>query len=276
MSVGAVLVAAGSGRRLGALGPKAFVQVGRVPLVVHAARGLIAAGVDTLVVTVPQGFVEQATTALLGSVPRADLWVVEGGATRQASVARGLAALDADVDVVVVHDAARAFAPPSLAARIIEAVRSGHPAVVPGLPVVDTTKRVGPADASGARPVLETPDRGDLVAVQTPQGFDRALLDRAHAAGADRADDESAAASDDAGLVEALGEPVWVIPGDSAAWKITTRADLDRAEQLVSDDKTPYENVLGNAAAHSLPTEPDAAGPDTAGPDTARSGEETS
>lgn len=185
-----------------------------------------------LVVTVPDGYVEQATAALLGEVSGTDLWVVEGGPSRQASVALGLAALDAEVDVVVVHDAARAFAPASLVARVVDAVRSGHGAVVPGLPVVDTTKRVGPPDPSGARPVLETPPRADLVAVQTPQGFDRALLDRAHAAGADRADDETTAASDDAGLVEALGEPVWVVPGDEAAWKITTRADLDLAERF--------------------------------------------
>ncbi len=235
MTVGAVLVAAGSGRRLGASGPKAFVPVAGVPLVVHAARALLAADADIaqLVVTVPDGYVEQATSALLGDVPT-DLWVVEGGPSRQASVARGLAALDAMVDLVVVHDAARALAPPSLVARVVAAVRSGHGAVVPGLPVVDTTKRVGPPDLDGARPVLETPSRADLVAVQTPQGFDRALLDRAHAAAADRAADEATAASDDAGLVEALGEPVWVVPGDESAWKITTSADLERAERSVA------------------------------------------
>ncbi|MCL2092540.1 MAG: 2-C-methyl-D-erythritol 4-phosphate cytidylyltransferase [Micrococcales bacterium] len=238
MSVGAVLVAAGSGRRLGASGPKAFVPVAGVPLVVHAARALLAADADIaqLVVTVPDGYVEPTTTALLGAVS-ADLWVVEGGPSRQASVALGLAALDAAVDIVVVHDAARAFAPASLVARVVAAVRSGHGAVVPGLPVVDTIKQVGPPDPTGARPVRQTPCRADLVAVQTPQGFARALLDRAHAAAADRADDETTAASDDAGLVEALGEPVWVVPGDESAWKITTQADLDRAERstLVRD-----------------------------------------
>ncbi len=235
MSVGAVLVAAGSGRRLGASGPKAFVPVAGVPLVVHAARALLAADVDIaqLVVTVPDGYVGPATEALLGEAP-ADLWVVEGGPSRQASVALGLAALDPMVDLVVVHDAARAFAPASLVARVVAAVRSGHGAVVPGLPVVDTTKRVGPPDPTGARPVLETPARSDLVAVQTPQGFDRALLDRAHAAAADRAGDEATAASDDAGLVEALGEPVWVVPGEESAWKITGRADLERAERAVT------------------------------------------
>lgn len=253
MSVGAVLVAAGSGRRLGASEPKAFVPVGGVPLVVHAARALLAADAEVaqLVVTVPDGYVEQTTTALLGEVS-VDLWVVEGGPSRQASVALGLAALDAEVDVVVVHDAARAFAPASLVARVVAAVRSGHGAVVPGLPVVDTTKRVGPPDPTGARPVLETPPRDDLVAVQTPQGFDRALLDRAHAAAADRASAEATSASDDAGLVEALGEPVWVVPGDEAAWKITTRADLGRVSSYPAGCDAP-----GTAQADDASRAPD-------------------
>jgi len=294
MSVGAVLVAAGSGTRLGAAGPKAFVEVAGVPLLVHAARGLLGAAVDVLVVAVPQGCVEQATTVLVPEVSSTELWVVEGGATRQASVWRALAALDAasnPVDTVVVHDAARAFAPASLVARVVAAVQSGHGAVVPGVPVVDTTKRVGPADATGARLVLDTPDRADLVAVQTPQGFDRALLTRAHTAGADRADDETTAASDDAGLVEALGAPVWVVAGDDDAWKITTGSDLERAERmfaptpapplrLVRADDTvdeapatgtrhtlptnrgvdPVGDVPSEPVAHTLPTEPEPPG----------------
>ena len=241
MSVGAVLVAAGGGSRLGARGPKAFVLVAGVPLVVHAARALLAGGdLAQLVVTVPAGHVADASAVLAPVAGVVDLWVVEGGPSRQASVAAGLAAVDAGVDVVVVHDAARAFAPPSLVARVVAAVRAGHAAVVPGLPVVDTVKHVGAPDPTGARLVVATPPRADLVAVQTPQGFDRALLDRAHAAAADRAHDEATAASDDAGLVEALGEPVWVVPGDEAAWKITTRADLDRAARLrVVPDEEP-------------------------------------
>ncbi|MCL2455847.1 MAG: 2-C-methyl-D-erythritol 4-phosphate cytidylyltransferase [Micrococcales bacterium] len=238
MSIAAILTAAGNGTRLGHLGPKAFVPVAGVPLLLRAARALLGAQadedhIDQLVVTVPEGFVAHGSTLLSELSGQVDLWVVEGGPSRQASVAAGLATLHPAVDVVLVHDAARALAPPSLVARVIEAVRGGHGAVVPALPVVDTVKRVGPPGETGARPVVETPPRGELVSVQTPQGFDRSLLDRAHAAGAAGAGEEATAASDDASLVEALGEPVWVVPGDENAMKITTPADLACVERVL-------------------------------------------
>lgn len=235
----AVLTAAGSGTRLGARVPKALVELGGVPLVLRAARGLAEAGcLDALVVTVPAA--ELGVFAALfpgGHVPGTTLSVavVPGGATRQASVAAGLAALPAEVDVVLVHDAARCLTPPGTVRAVEAAVRGGHRAVVPALPVTDTVKRVGPADATGAEPVTATVDRASLRAVQTPQGFDRSLLEAAHVAGASRAVDEAAAASDDAGLVEALGEQVWVVPGDERALKITTPHDLAIAELLLSD-----------------------------------------
>ena len=235
MSVAAVLVAAGSGTRLGRAGPKAFVPVAGLPLVVHAARALMAARpasgehVAQLVVTVPVGMVDWAGELLTEQLDGVDLWVVEGGATRQASVAAGLTVLRPEVEVVLVHDAARTFAPAQLVGRVVDAVRAGHPAVVPGLAVVDTVKRVGPP-APGGRVVLGTVPRDEIVTVQTPQGFDRALLERAHRSGAHRAGAQASAASDDAGLVEALGEPVWVIDGDVRAVKITTADDLALAE----------------------------------------------
>jgi 2-C-methyl-D-erythritol 4-phosphate cytidylyltransferase len=134
-----------------------------------------------------------------------------------------------------VHDAARPLAPPSLIARVIEAVLDGHPAVVPGLPVTDTVKQVrtgGPVE-----PVLATVPRTDLRAVQTPQGFELALLLRAHATFAADAALEATAASDDAGLVERLGEPVWVVAGDERAAKITTPRDLAVATLLLEVDR---------------------------------------
>ena len=243
MTVAAVLTAAGSGSRLGHDLPKALVPVAGAPLVVHAARALLTARaadgarVTQLVVTAPAA---ELTTvaALLGEVvdgldDDVRLDVVEGGRTRQESVAAGLAELAADVDVVLVHDAARPFAPRRLVARVVDAVRGGHAAVVPGLPVVDTVKRVGEGDATG-RPVLETVPRADLVAVQTPQGFARDVLERAHVVGSGRAGDESTAASDDAGLVEAAGVPVWVVPGDDRAAKVTTPRDLEVAHVLTA------------------------------------------
>jgi 2-C-methyl-D-erythritol 4-phosphate cytidylyltransferase len=137
------------------------------------------------------------------------------------------------VDVVLVHDAARPLAPPSLVARVIDAVRDGHPAVVPGLPVTDTIKRVDPHRGVAVEPVLETVPRAVLRAIQTPQGFTTELLLRAHAHGADDAHDESLAASDDAGLVERLGRRVVVVPGAEEAFKVTRPLDLLLAEAVL-------------------------------------------
>lgn len=248
----AVLTAAGSGTRLGLDLPKALVELDGLPLLLHAARRLCASGVvDVLVVTAPPGL-RAHVAELLHDDPAVDrpVHVVEGAGTRQASVAAGLrAGLDAGlvrsaggphVDVVLVHDAARPLAPPALVGRVVAAVRAGHDAVVPGLPVADTIKRVAPApagDASGAEPVVATVDRSALRAVQTPQGFARDLLERAHAAAADHAADESVAATDDAGLVEALGLPVHVVPGDAAAAKITTAHDLRVAELTLREER---------------------------------------
>lgn len=243
MTIAAVLTAAGSGSRLGLDLPKAVVPVAGHPLVVHAARALLAAraadgsAVAQLVVTAPAAHLDEIA-ALLGDVVATAttdvrLDVVGGGRTRQESVAAGLAELADDVDLVLVHDAARPFAPTSLVERVVDAVRAGHVAVVPGLPVVDTVKRVGAGDATG-RPVRETVPRVDLVAIQTPQGFDRDVLERAHAVGSGRASDEATAASDDAGLVEAAGVAVWVVPGDERAAKVTTARDLLVAQALTT------------------------------------------
>ena len=239
MRCAAVLTAAGSGTRLGHALPKALVPLAGTPLVVHAARGLAASGVvDGVVVTCPDGHRDQVRDLFPGGrVPGSDVpvEVVTGGPTRQASVAAGLAALD-DVapgaDLVLVHDAARCLAGPALVRRVVAALEAGSRAVVPGVPVTDTVKRVV-ALPGGGEAVVETPDRAALRAVQTPQGFTRDLLERAHRAAADRAGSERTAVSDDAGLVELLGEQVHLVPGEDAALKITTPADLDRAERLL-------------------------------------------
>ncbi|GEL17436.1 2-C-methyl-D-erythritol 4-phosphate cytidylyltransferase [Pseudonocardia asaccharolytica] len=223
MSVIAVAPAAGSGQRLGAGVPKAFVTIDGVPILVHAVDGLIASGViDRVLVAVPAGQVEAAQTVLDGR----PVEVLVGGADRTASVRRALAALDDVPDgIVVVHDAARPFAPPGLTAAVVETVRAGHGAVVPVLPLADTVKQV---DDLGT--VQVTVDRSTLRAIQTPQGFDLALLRRAHAVAASA----GAAATDDAGLVEALGEPVYTVPGHPSAFKITTAWDRGLAELLVA------------------------------------------
>ncbi len=149
--------------------------------------------------------------------------MVPGGADRTASVRRGLAHLTDNDGVVLVHDAARCLTPPSLFGAVVTAIRQGHGAVVPGLPVVDTVKQI---DDAGK--VVATLDRASLRAIQTPQGFVREVLVHAHSLATDTD------ATDDAGLVEASGAPVLVIPGDPLAEKITTARDLAAAELTVA------------------------------------------
>ncbi|MCL2594718.1 MAG: 2-C-methyl-D-erythritol 4-phosphate cytidylyltransferase, partial [Promicromonosporaceae bacterium] len=210
-----ILTAAGSGQRLGAPTPKALVEIDGVPLVLHAARRLAASGVvAAIVVTAPPGHNAQIHFALKNDNLPLPVLVVDGGDTRQASVAAGLAVISATETSVLVHDAARPFASPELIRRVVATVAAGYSAVVPGLPVADTIKQVTPDGL-----VIATPDRAALRSIQTPQGFDRAKLVRAHFEGA------GADATDDAGLMEALGEPVVVVPGEEAAMKITTPTD---------------------------------------------------
>ena len=243
----AVLTAAGSGSRLGAGVPKALVPVGGVSLLRRAAAGLIASGaVSHVVVTAPAEEVDRFRAELEGLLDAAaaagagrcgGIEVVAGSPrSRQASVALGLAAALAAVpqaDVVIVHDAARALTPPEVTQRVVAAVRAGHEAVVPALPVTDTVKEVEARRTGEPEPVVGTPRRDRLRAVQTPQGFSTPVLVAAHRAGAERAGDEALAASDDAGLVEACGGSVVVVAGDERAMKVTTPMDLALAELLL-------------------------------------------
>jgi 2-C-methyl-D-erythritol 4-phosphate cytidylyltransferase len=220
LKVVVILVAAGTGVRLGAGMPKAFAPLCGEPLLAHALRGVLGCGeVEHVVIVVPGSHLHQCR-AVTGQDPRVD--VVAGGVDRSASVQAGLAALRQDDAIVLVHDVARPLAPADLFARVIRAVRAGHPAVVPGLAVTDTVKVV---DARGL--VLATPDRESLRAIQTPQGFLREVLEQAHASGA--------SATDDAGLVERIGGQVRVVDGDHRALKITTAADLAVATALLQD-----------------------------------------
>ncbi|GAA2530222.1 2-C-methyl-D-erythritol 4-phosphate cytidylyltransferase [Winogradskya humida] len=216
----AVLVpAAGSGVRLGPGAPKALRLLGGEPLLVHAVRRVAAApSVRVIVVAAPAAEVE-AVRELLAAV--APVIVVAGGAERQDSVAAALAVVPADVAIVLVHDAARALTPPELVESVAAAVRGGHPAVIPALPVVDTIKEVGTGET-----VLGTVDRSVLRSVQTPQGFRHDVLAAAHRACLD-------AHTDDAGMVEKAGVPVVCVPGSELALKITRPLDLIIAEALL-------------------------------------------
>ena len=219
--IGVVVVAAGVGSRFGAAVPKAFVALsGRSLLAWSVEAASACPGVACVVVVAPPGHVAEAERES-GGYATVPLRVVPGGAERPDSVAAGLAALPNDVDVVLVHDAARALTPSTLFAEVAAAVAAGAPAVVPGLPLIDTVKQV---DESGF--VVGTPPRASLRAIQTPQGFRRDVLERAHAEAGPHA------VTDDATLVEALGLPVLVVPGDPRAHKITTPDDLDRVVAL--------------------------------------------
>jgi 2-C-methyl-D-erythritol 4-phosphate cytidylyltransferase len=230
----AVLVpAAGMGVRLGPGGPKALRTLHGESLLVHALRRVIAApSVAAIVLAAPPGDIDAVTAMVAAVLPAVQsdqgltpgVSVVPGGATRQASVAAALAAVPIGLDIVLVHDAARALAPPALLESVAAAVRAGRPAVIPVLPVADTVKTVSVDDT-----VTGTVDRSQLRLVQTPQGFRRAVLVEAHAAAGD-------ALTDDAGLVERLGLPVHCVPGSELAMKITRPFDLVLAEHLLGID----------------------------------------
>ena len=207
--VGAIVVAAGRGDRYG--GAKQFLELAGTRLVDRAVAACSQACADVVVV-------------LPGDVAWDGLPVhaaVTGGATRSDSVRAGLAALPAGCDVVVVHDAARPLASRAIFDAVIDAIRSGADAAVPGVPVADTLKRVD----DGAR-VVETVARQELVAVQTPQAFRADALRAAHASGGD--------ATDDAALVEQHGGCVVVVPGDVANFKITAPSDLEVAAAILA------------------------------------------
>jgi 2-C-methyl-D-erythritol 4-phosphate cytidylyltransferase len=221
MSTVAVVPAAGSGERLAAGAPKAFVNLDGRPMLEHALIGLRDSGVvDGVVVAVPPNRTDEAKLVFGG-----DAVIVAGGADRTESVRLALAAVG-DAEFVLVHDAARALTPPSLIVRVVQALQSGHAAVVPALPVSDTIKVV---DANGV--VLDTPERAGLRAVQTPQGFRTELLRRAYERAA------AAGFTDDASVVEMTGTQVQVVDGDPLAFKITTPMDLLLAEALLGRAK---------------------------------------
>lgn len=222
-----IVVAAGSGTRLDAGAPKAFVGIDSRSVLRHALDGVFAAAPAQVVVVAPAGFEGDAETELRGAAgDRVDLArVVTGGETRQQSVAAGLAALWGDIDVVLVHDAARALTPPAQIDAVAAAVTGGM-GVIPALPVVDTLKRV-----DGDR-VVAPVDRSELAAAQTPQGFPREALEAAYAA----ARASGVEYTDDAALFAAAGGAVRHIPGSARAFKITTPDDLDRARRLLAVD----------------------------------------
>ncbi|GAB3271623.1 2-C-methyl-D-erythritol 4-phosphate cytidylyltransferase [Sinomonas notoginsengisoli] len=238
-----VIVAAGSGTRLGHGLPKALVPLAEAPLLLHALRGAAGSGVaQQICVAVPPAdaelteFCHTFAEELGDAGPEID--VVEGGATRADSVRAALAALAPGTVHVLVHDAARPLTPPEVFHRVAEALNRGALAVIPAMPVVDTIKSTAPTEGDAASIAAEvvtgTAVREQLRAVQTPQGFDVGTLLRAHEVASRWEPDQAAAITDDAMLVESLGTPVYVVPGDLQSFKVTTPMDLHFAETLVA------------------------------------------
>ena len=212
-----IVAAAGSGLRLGADRPKALVSLAGRPLVSWAVEALRAGGVADVVVAVPAAEREAFAAALPG------VRLVDGGATRTASVRAALAAAGEGFDAVLVHDAARPLTPPDVVARVLAALAAGARAVVPVLPVVDTTVVVDDAGmVSAGLP------REPLRRVQTPQGFSRAALADAYARLPAHAE-----LTDDAAVVHTAGVKVATVPGDERAAKVTVPHDLALAELQV-------------------------------------------
>ncbi len=212
MTAWAIVVAAGGGTRFGAA--KQFARLGGAT-VLDRAVGVAAESCDGVVVVLPADAIWDAP---------ASVRTTTGGATRSESVRAGLACVPGDADVVVVHDAARPLASRRLFAAVLTAIADGADAAVPGLPVVDTLKRVRGDD------VVETVPREGLVAVQTPQAFRASALRAAHASGA--------IDTDDAALVEAAGGRVVVVEGERRNLKLTLVDDLELAQALIEGART--------------------------------------
>ncbi|KQO63481.1 2-C-methyl-D-erythritol 4-phosphate cytidylyltransferase [Curtobacterium sp. Leaf261] len=228
-----VVVAAGSGTRLGVGTAKAFVPVAGRLMLDRALATLFMLPEPTFVVVVAPADRLDECRRLVASVAGSMVGytaVVPGGSDRHASVVAGLGVLPDSVTTVLVHDAARVLTPVTQVLRVFDAVESTGAGIVPALPVTDTVKRIdrGEHDDVGSGVVLETVDRSELVGVQTPQGFPAAELRAAYAR-------SSRSETDDAGVFQAAGGVVRTVRGDADAFKITTPWDLRRAEAILGE-----------------------------------------
>lgn len=230
MKTVAVIVAAGEGRRLGKTAPKAYLPLCGRPMLLRTLDKFCAARHIAKVVVV----VAAPELARCEALLRADMalrrrpWILQsGGTTRQQSVKRGLDKVDADAELIAIHDAARPFVSSELIDRCVEAAYE-RGAVALGLPVRDTIKIV-----SSEQWVQSTPERSSLWEIQTPQVFRAPLILEAH----NRAARQEVQATDDAVLLERMGIPVYVIEGERTNFKITLPDDLVFAEALIRDGR---------------------------------------
>lgn len=245
MKASAIIVAAGSGTRLGFDVPKAFVELGGHSMLSYSLRTIAAvAAIEEAVIALPAEMESRARADIKDAGLEIPVKLTQGGAERQDSVRIALELTSAEAELVVVHDAARPFATPTMfEAALTAAARSGGAIVA--TPLADTLKRIdlddaddeddGAGDRARARIITATVARAGLWQAQTPQAFRRDLLIRAH----QRAVHEQVAATDDAHLVELLGAKVEVVEGSALNFKITTAADLHLAELAVTSHLKP-------------------------------------
>ncbi|CAB4562157.1 unannotated protein [freshwater metagenome] len=234
----AIIAAAGMGHRLGANLPKSLVKLIDKTLLEHAVANL-APVAQLLIVTAPAGY-EKEYKKLLGD----EVEVITGGVLRSDSIRIAIAKIPNNYEYVLVHDAARALASTRLASEVINQLIRGQQAVIPTLEVIDTIKEV---DNQGY--VRNTLNRSALKIVQTPQGFNRSVLERAHQASED--------ATDDAALVEALGIKVKTIAGEDQAFKITTKGDIKTAINFLLPDNQKQLRVGIGVDAHAFSQDKD-------------------
>ena len=234
----AIIAAAGMGHRLGANLPKSLVKLIDKTLLEHAVANL-APVAQLLIVTAPAGY-EDEYKKLLGE----EVEVITGGVLRSDSIRIAIAKIPNNYEYVLVHDAARALASTRLASEVINQLIRGQQAVIPTLEVIDTIKEV---DNQGY--VRNTLNRASLKIVQTPQGFNRSVLERAHQASED--------ATDDAALVEALGIKVKTIAGEDQAFKITTKGDIKTAINFLLPDNQKQLRVGIGVDAHAFSQDKD-------------------
>lgn len=224
MSVSVIVVAAGSGERLGLGRPKAFVDCQGKSLLEHSLRAINDLSDDVHVIVVTPDAWQGAAGDLASQTldPRHRVTTVPGGATRSDSVRNGLAALGDTSDLVLIHDAARSLCPADVFERVIASLRDGADGVIPTLPVVDTLSPQNPVTGVTGEAI----DRSALAVVQTPQGFQKEAIVDAHTRFPDNA-------TDDADIVRRAGYEVVAVLGDHRAFKITHPADLERASHLL-------------------------------------------
>lgn len=224
MKAAAVIAAAGKGLRMGGAGRKQYLMLEGIPVLARSA-GLFLKhpAVKEIVIVVPPGEVETVKELLQPFCSSEKIKFTEGGATRQESVGRGVAAVSASFDLICIHDAARPLASAELLDNLL-AVAADHGAAVPAVPLNDTVKEV---DARGL--IVATPARENLRLVQTPQVFRREIILQAY----EKAGGSGPVATDDAALVEQMGLPVFTVPGELSNFKITSPRDLILASALL-------------------------------------------